>query len=178
MNLVPCPACGNSLSPKASTCPKCGHPITQNEIPAIFPHFQYGYGFNYRSKINILGLPLIHIASGFDPETRQKRIAKGVIAIGDIALGVFALGGLSLGIFTLGGLALGALALGGLAIGGIAVGGAAIGYIAVGGAAVGYYAIGGAAFGKHTLGPLGQDPELLKLLTEKFGIDLSSFIRR
>ena len=176
MSLVPCPACNNPLSAQATTCPKCGHPISRSQGPIVISHF--GYGFNYRSKLSLFGLPLIHIASGFDPETRQKRIAKGIIAIGDIAVGGLAIGGISLGILTLGGLALGALAVGGLAIGGVAVGGAAVGYLAVGGAAIGYYAIGGGAFGKHTLGPLNQDPELLKFFTEQLGIDISKFTRR
>jgi len=138
----------------------------------------WGYGWEYKSAIKLFGIPLIHIASGFDLEKRRKRIACGIIAIGDIALGAISLGGLSIGLLSLGGLALGGLTLGGLAIGGIAVGGAAIGYVAVGGAAVGYYAVGGGAFGKYILGPLRQDPEALKFFSDYFGINFPSLFRR
>jgi len=38
--------------------------------------------------------------AGVDPATMRPRVAKGVIAIGNIAVGVFALGGLSFGLIT------------------------------------------------------------------------------
>ena len=127
------------------------------------------FGYEYRSKTTVFGWPLIHIASGIDPATGRKRIAKGIIAIGDLAIGGLAFGGCSIGIFSIGGMALGVfsfggmaiallVALGGGAIGGLAVGGGAIGVIAIGGAAIGYYATGGGAWGVHPLGGNVQDP--------------------
>ncbi len=127
------------------------------------------FGYEYRSKTTVFGWPLIHIASGIDPATGRKRIAKGIIAIGDMAIGGLAFGGCSIGIFSIGGMALGVfsfggmaiallVALGGGAIGGLAVGGGAIGVIAIGGAAIGYYATGGGAWGVHPLGGNVQDP--------------------
>lgn len=35
IQLVPCPACSNSVSPKATACPKCGHPFGHAESPQI-----------------------------------------------------------------------------------------------------------------------------------------------
>jgi hypothetical protein len=124
-------------------------------------------GYEYRSQATLFGLPLIHVAGGRDPATGQRRVAKGVIAIGDLAVGGLAIGGCSLGIisiggcafglFSLGGLAVGMLvAFGGLGIGGLALGGIAIGILAVGGGAIGWYAAcgGGATAVKYAVGGL------------------------
>ncbi len=153
MALVPCPECGCSISDKAYSCPQCGHPT------GVAPQHQRFGGYEYRSSAELFGLPLVHIAGGWHPDGR-RRIAKGIIAIGDIAVGVVALGGLALGGLTLGGLSIGIAALGGMAIGvWLALGGLAVGGIAVGGLAVGYYALGGAAFGPHPVGENAFDPE-------------------
>jgi predicted Ser/Thr protein kinase len=132
-----------------------------------------GPGAEYRSKATLFGLPLVHIATGYDPATGKQRVAKGIIAIGDLAVGVLAIGGGAFGGIALGGGAIGLLsfggfsigllvALGGLAVGGLAFGGGAIGVIAVGGGALGYYAFGGQAWGVHALGGTANDPEAVK----------------
>jgi len=126
-------------------------------------------GREWRSKTEILGWPLVHVASGLDPETGKPRVAKGIVAIGNIAIGGIALGGmavggiavggLSFGIVGLGGCAAGGLALGGVAAGVLAFGGLAIGLIAMGGLAIGHYACGGGAIGTHVLTGQTQSPE-------------------
>ncbi len=130
------------------------------------------FGYEYRSTTTILGYPLVHIAWGFDPATGRQRIAKGVIAVGNIATGGLAIGGLAIGVVAIGGGAIGVLAFGGaalglifafagVAVGGIAFGGGAIGLIAIGGGACGYYAIGGGAWGAHVITSQAQSPEAL-----------------
>ncbi len=121
-----------------------------------------GGRYEYVSSARLFGLPLVHIA--FGPQRGGPRgIAKGIIAIGDMAFGVvFALGGvavggvsiggLSVGVLALGGGALGCVAVGGLAVGLIALGGLAVGVLAIGGGAIGYYAVGGGAIGVHAAG--------------------------
>ncbi|MHC4207074.1 MAG: hypothetical protein ACYSTT_20670, partial [Planctomycetota bacterium] len=107
------------------------------------------FGYEYSSKTKLFGWPMLHIATGFDTATGRKRVAKGIIALGEVAVGVVACGGVALGGFTFGGLGIGVvafagvalgllLALGGFAIGGIAFGGAAVGLIAMGSEMVGY----------------------------------------
>ncbi len=145
MTLQACPECGNPISDKAMMCPKCGY-------AKMSPWFHTG---EYKSKTQLLGLPLVHIIYGSarDPVTGQLRVAKGIVAIGGMAIGGLAIGGFSIGVIALGGMATGLAAFGGAAIGmGLAVGGLAVGTIAVGGFALGYYAIGGAAFGVHAFG--------------------------
>jgi predicted Ser/Thr protein kinase len=127
------------------------------------------FGREYRSSVTLFGLPLVHMAFGIDPSTGRKRVAKGIIAIGDIAVGVFSFGGLAAGGLSFGGLSVGVLAIGGMvvgllgafggmAIGGTAWGGLGVGVIALGGLAIGYYALGGSAWGVHTMSSNGIDP--------------------
>jgi hypothetical protein len=107
-------------------------------------------GYEYRSSASIGGWPLVHVCAGVDPLTMRPRIAKGIVAIGNISVGAVAVGGLALGLVAIGGGSLGLLfALGGAAIGlGLSIGGVAVGSVAIGGAAIGFiYAVGGGAFG-------------------------------
>ena len=107
-------------------------------------------GYQYRSSASIGGWPLVHVCAGVDPLTMRPRIAKGIVAIGNISVGAVAVGGVALGLVTVGGGSLGLLfALGGAAIGlGLSIGGVAVGSVAIGGAAIGFiYAVGGGAFG-------------------------------
>lgn len=129
-------------------------------------------GFEYRSPATLAGLPLVHICAGLDPTTMRPRVAKGVIAIGNIAVGVVAIAGLSCGLVTVGGLSLGLLfALGGAAVGfGLSIGGAAIGSIAIGGAAFGFaYALGGFAVGGAIVDGSRCDPAALEFFRQWFG---------
>jgi serine/threonine-protein kinase len=125
--------------------------------------------YEYRSERTLWGLPLLHVARGKDPMTGRRRVARGIVAIGDIAVGVLAMGGWAFGVVTFGGIAVGLLswgglavglllAIGGCAVGGLAMGGLAVGGVAIGGAAVGYYAFGGNAWGIHPVGNNGGDP--------------------
>ncbi len=124
--------------------------------------------FEFKSKTKLFGLPLVHIASGYDPATGRQYVARGIFAVGGLAQGIFAFGGLTMGIFSFGGVSLGLLSIGGLAMGLIssgglgigllaALGGFAIAPIAIGGGSLGYFAYGAAAFGPHALDSLHSD---------------------
>ena len=129
----------------------------------------------YRSKASILGLPLVHIATGALVDGRYRRgIAKGWIAVGDLAFGVlFACGGIAIGGVTLAGGALGLLSIGGVALGLYAVGGLSVGVVALGGAAFAWYAavgglavahdyaIGGLALARNVIAPPASGPASL-----------------
>lgn len=110
-------------------------PVVQYK-PVYVP--RYFGEYEYKSKRKLLGIPLIHIHYGYGP-----KVAKGIIAIGNISFGLISIGGISLGGICFGGLSLGLLALAGCAIGLFAFGGLAIGILAVGGFALGVYSIGG-----------------------------------
>ena len=84
--------------------------------------------FEYRSKEEINGWPLIHINLGTHPETGRPLVAKGVVAIGNIAIGIVSIGAAAFGVVTLAGFGLGIVSLAGMAIGIVALGAIALGY--------------------------------------------------
>lgn len=118
--------------------------------PAPVIHNHYGAEYEYKSKTVLFGLPLVHIHFGLGP-----RLARGIIAIGNISVGVVSIGGVAVGVFSLGGLAIGLLfALAGFGIGALALGGFALGIISIGGIAAGYLAWGGICAGVYSVGGL------------------------
>ena len=84
--------------------------------------------FEYRSKEEINGWPLIHINFGTNPVTGRAQVAKGVIAIGNFAIGIVSIGAVAFGVVTLAGIGLGIVSLAGIAIGIVALGAIALGY--------------------------------------------------
>ncbi len=84
--------------------------------------------FEYRSKEEINGWPLIHINLGTHPETGRPLVAKGVVAIGNIAIGIVSIGAVAFGVVTRAGFGLGIVSLAGIAIGIAAIGAIALGY--------------------------------------------------
>jgi serine/threonine-protein kinase len=134
------------------------------------PGLRLRMGFEYRSRRTIWGLPILHFATGWDPVTGRKRIAKGIIAVGDIAAGVVSLGVIACGGLAVGGCSLGVVAVGGAAFGvPLALGGFAAGVVAAGGAAVGYYALGGWAGGLHSLSNNVHDPAAVEFFRRWVG---------
>jgi hypothetical protein len=137
--------------------------------PKMSPLIRQMLGFEYRSKREFLGWPLLHVTSGVDPKTGKRRVARGIIAMGDSARGVIAFGGFAIGVFAFGGMGIGVVSfsgvsLGVLSMGGVAAGllfaygGVAIAPVALGGAAIGYVAAGGMSIGAHTLARGSNDP--------------------
>lgn len=120
--------------------------------------------YEYKSARTLFGLPLVHVKvrrqwRGYGIRNTKTPVAKGIIAIGEVAVGVLSIGavtagglcigGLSAGLISFGGFALGLLlAVGGVAVGTFALGGVAIGLVALGGVAIAKIAVGGFAVGK------------------------------
>ena len=100
--------------------------------------------FEYRSRLRIGRLPLVHVVRGIDPTTGRRPPAVGVIAVGQIAIGIVAVGQV----------ALGAISVGQAAIGlGWGIGQAACGLLAAGQIAAGMLgAVGQIALGPRALG--------------------------
>ena len=89
-------------------CPQCGAPYPAREK-------WDGYGYEYKSKATLLGLPLVHISFKY----RSNRLpvpARGFFAIGQFACGFFTLSQFGVGVvsvsqFTIAGWALAQFAL-------------------------------------------------------------------
>ena len=84
--------------------------------------------FEYRSRLKVFGLPLVHVVRGIDPSSGRRPTAVGIIAIGQVAVGV-----ISIGQVAIGGIALGQASIGlGWGIGQLAFGLLAAGQVAAG----------------------------------------------
>ena len=91
--MKPCRECKHQISEQASSCPNCGAPYPWKEK-------WDGWGFEYKSKAAILGLPLLHISFKY----RSNRVpvpAKGVIAIGQFACGIITLSQFGIGVVSI-----------------------------------------------------------------------------
>ena len=101
--MKPCRECHHSISEQAIICPQCGAPYPSKD--------QWdGWGFEYKSRAKLLGLPLVHISFKFRPN-KIPVPAKGIFAIGQFACGIFTLSQFGIGVvsisqFTLAGFAL------------------------------------------------------------------------
>ena len=101
--MKPCRVCKHRVSKEAITCPQCGAPFPAKEK-------WNGYGFEYKTKTTLFGLPLLHISFKYRPN-RMPVPAKGIIAIGQFAMGIFTLAQFSVGLFSVSQFTIAGLAL-------------------------------------------------------------------
>jgi zinc protease len=112
--------------------------VPRRQATGRWQRFARREGLDYRSRLSLFGLPLLHVAlSGSTAKTGKPRTAMGWIAVGDRAVGFFATGGIAFGLFAMGGMAFGAFAFGGLGLGLVTLGGCAIGWWCYGGLGIG-----------------------------------------
>ncbi len=88
-----CRECSADISEQAFFCPKCGAPYPAQEI-------WDGWGWEWKSKTEILGLPLVHVAFKYRPN-RVPVVAKGIVAIGQFGIGVVNISQFGIGVFSL-----------------------------------------------------------------------------
>jgi hypothetical protein len=88
-----CRECGHQVSEQAIICPQCGAPYPARDK-------WDGWGYEYKSKSQFLGLPLVHIAFKYRTNHRPV-VAKGIIAIGQFGVGVVTISQFGIGLFSL-----------------------------------------------------------------------------
>ena len=98
-----CRDCHHEVSEQAMACPHCGAPFPAKATWT-------GWGFEFKSKTEMMGLPLLHVSFKYRPN-RMPVPAKGIIAIGQFACGIvtlsqFGIGVISVSQFTIAGFAL------------------------------------------------------------------------
>jgi len=98
-----CRECRNDISEQALSCPKCGAPYPAKEK-------WDGWGYEYKSKVIIMGLPLLHISFKYHPN-RMPVPAKGIIAIGQFAIGMISIAQFGIGIISVSQFTIAAFAL-------------------------------------------------------------------
>lgn len=101
--MKPCRECRHEISEQALACPHCGAPFPARDK-------WDGWGFEFKSRLEFFGWPLVHISFKYRPN-RMPVVAKGIIAIGQFACGgltisQFGVGVVSLSQFTIAGYAL------------------------------------------------------------------------
>ncbi len=135
MPLTTCRECKKQVSTEAGACPNCGAPRPAETN-------WKGPGYEWRSPMEIMGFPFIHIAFGRDQQGR-RRVAKGVIAIGQFGIGLITFAQVGVGVlFGFGQVMFGLTAVAQVAITALfAVGQIAVGYAAIGQIAVGVYGL-------------------------------------
>ena len=101
--MKPCRECQREISEQAVVCPQCGAPWPAREK-------WDGWGFEYKTKTELFGLPLLHVSFKYRPN-RMPVPARGVFAVGQFACGIFVLSQFGVGVvsvsqFTVAGFAL------------------------------------------------------------------------
>lgn len=96
--MKPCRTCRHEVSEDAHACPHCGAPYPANEK-------WDGYGFEYKSKQTLFGLPLLHISFKYRRRNHAHSFgapvpARGIIAIGQFAAGIFTVAQFGVGVFS------------------------------------------------------------------------------
>jgi hypothetical protein len=90
----PCRECHRETSEQAFACPQCGAPYPARDS-------WLGWGYEYKSKLAVAGLPLLHISFKFRPD-RKPVVARGIIAIGQFGCGIVCIAQFGLGVFSIG----------------------------------------------------------------------------
>jgi len=103
----------------------------------------FSFGYEWKTRRSLFGIPLVHVALGWDKKSGKPLIAKGIIAVGQFAVGVIAVGQFAVG---------GVFCLAQFAVGAIAIAQFALGFLfGLGQFATGVYAAGQFAAGKFIL---------------------------
>ena len=103
MSFTKCRECGHRISKFAYSCPQCGVPHPADEKLD-------GWGYEFKSKRTLFGIPLLHISFRYKLHGVPVP-AKGIIAIGQFAMGIINISQFGIGVFSLGQFAISGYAL-------------------------------------------------------------------
>jgi hypothetical protein len=140
--------------------------VIQETANGVWRRYLYPNGrrfAEFKSYLNVGGLPLVHYTYGVCPQTGRRITAHGIIAVGRVASGVIAIGQLAIGLLAIGQLSIGLLvALGQASFAPYCVGQLAVGlFFGAGQFATGQVAIGQFAYGKYVLAQIGMGKHVI-----------------
>lgn len=101
--MTPCRDCRREISDQALACPHCGAPYPARAT-------WDGWGYEYKSRLAIAGLPLVHVSFKYRAN-RVPVVARGVIAIGQFGCGVVCIAQFGIGLVCVSQFALAGVAL-------------------------------------------------------------------
>lgn len=101
--MTACRECRQQVSVQAFACPHCGAPYPARER-------RDGWGYEYKSRTTIAGLPLLHVSFKYRPNYRPVP-ARGIIAIGQFGMGVINISQFGVGIISISQFAVAAFAV-------------------------------------------------------------------
>ena len=135
-----------------------------------------GTGYEWRSQATFLGVPWVHVTWGRDAQGR-RRVAKGVVAIGQFAIGVVTVAQFGVGLlFGFGQFVAGLAAIGQFAAGMLfGLGQFASGEVAAGQLGIGIWVLAQVGFGTHVWSTGRMDAEAVEYfqqLAEQLGLGL------
>ena len=157
MALTACRECGKEISTDAFSCPKCGAPRPAR--PA-----RTGTGYEWKSQRKIFGIPLVHVAFGTNANGKA-RVAKGIIAIGQMGIGLITVAQFGIGVlFGVGQFMLGLTVLAQFAAGLlVGIGQFASGVIAIGQLVTGIYGLAQSGCAKYMWSSSSADMEAVAM---------------
>ncbi len=163
MTLIKCPECKKEISNKAGACTHCGYTLKNNP-----PYRRWNWGYEYKSKAQIMGWPLVHITLGRNIKTGKLYCSKGIIAIGQFAMGLITIAQFGIGyLFGLGQFILGYTVISQFAIGVYII--AQFGF--------GYYVLATFGYGRYVWSMYFKDPEAVSFFNSIFKF-FNSIIRK
>jgi len=164
-----CAGCGAQLPAEAEACPYCGRRLQRPEADQTPPAAKRrAWGFEWRTRAELLGWPLVHVAIGRSAKTGRLRVAKGVVAVGQFGVGLITFAQVGVGALLGFGQVLGgywALAQVALAVR-FGVGQLATGLAAVGQLGFGRYVLAQAGVGTYVWSQARCDPEAVQYFTD------------
>jgi len=155
-----CPSCGSTVPEGSANCPVCGNTSQGSKKKWN----KTSRGFEWQSRTEILGWPLIHVAFGKDPATGRFRVAKGIIAVGQFAVGLITFAQVGIGLlFGFGQCIFGFTAVAQVAFGlYFGLGQISTGWTAIGQICFGYYVLAQVGYGAHLWTQSVKDPEAIR----------------
>lgn len=177
MALINCTECGAPVSEKAASCPQCGNPLKPTATTRQFGGYPL-HGFEWKSNIEMMGLPLIHVAFGRDKNTGKLLVAKGIIAIGQYGIGLITIAQFGIGLlFGFGQFVGGIIAIGQFSLGiYFGAGQFATGLTAIGQFAFGKYVLAQAGYGEYVWSVKSKSSEAIEYFTNLWNFSKNFFI--